>query len=381
MAYTRKTITTSSRKRRPRRRYSRRPTRRRRVSRRRRAVRPRKIKLTRYALGQIDPFDDRVYGAKIPDANTTPSSTTCVNDEVVITTDALNQLGVKAFRPWLKSQVVSGTPTAGSTWTWTAAFGGTQDSSRISNVTGNFNLVRPVCHGIRLSCPLPPTSVTGFVHIALYCARDSQSVTTWDLPVSISQMNQCVWYKRYPLAMLTQRTLTVVNKITDCGSSLYVDPASDRAAGGNSLQDITLNNEGFCTIIVAAEAAGVSTSAVAVESITHYEALPIFTGVITPSPAAEFNPSELSGVSRIASVTDATMFDGEQDRRMAGAINAVLEGAHNYMGEVAGAVYDSVRNAAYNVGYSAARGAAGYAASYFGGGGIPGVTNPRLLQY
>lgn len=380
MAYTRKTVTTSSRKRRPRRRFSRRPTRRRRVYRRRRAAGPRKIKLTRYALGQIDPFDDRVYGAKIPDANTTPSSTTCINDEVVLTTDAVNQLAVTAFRPWVVAQTVKGTAASANSWTWNASFGGSTNSSRLTNVTSNFNLVRPVCHGIRLSCPLAPTTVTGFVHIALYCARDSVNVTTWDYPVNISQLNQCIWYKRYPLAMLTQRTLTVVNKVTDCGATLYVDPNTDRAAGGSVNQDISLNNEGFCTIIVAIESAGISSTALAVESITHYEALPLFSGVLTPSPAADFNPAELSGVSRISSATDATMFDGEQDRRMGQAINAVIEGAGNAMGNLAGAIYNSVSSAAYNVGYSAARGAAGYAADYLGGG-LPGVTNPRLLQY
>lgn len=341
--------------------------------------RPQGIKISKYALGQIDPFDDRVYGAKVPDANTTPSATTVVNDEVVLTTDAVFQLAAKAFRPWVTSQTVQATAASANSWTWPAAFGGT-NSSRLSTITSNFNLIRPVAHGIRLSCPLAPTAVTGFCHVALYAGRDSNSVSTWDLPTTLSGLNQCIWYKRYPLAMLTQKSLTVVNKVTDCGATVYIDPASDRAAGASALLDMAFQNEGFTTIVVAIEAAGISSTALAVESITHYECLPSFSGVITPSPAADFNPAELSRVSRISSVTDATMMDGEQDRRMNVAVNAILEGANAAMGQVAGAIGTGLQNAAYRVGEAAVHSAAGYASRYFAGG-IPGVTNPRLLQY
>jgi len=339
-----------------------------------------RLKISKFALGQIDPFDDRVYGAKVPDANTTPSSTTVINDEITLTTDAAFQLAAKAFRPWVTSQSVAATAASANSWTWPALFGGATDSSRASTVKSNFNLIRPVAHGVRLSCPLAPTSVTGFCHVALYAGRDSTSVTTWDLPTSLSQLNQCIWYKRYPLAMLTQKTLTVVNKVTDCGSTVYIDPASDRASGGSVVLDMSFNNEGFTTIVVAIESAGVSSTSLAVESITHLEALPSFGGVITPTPAADFNPAELSRVSRISSVVDATLLDGEQDRRMNAAVNAILEGAGQAMGQVAANIGTGLQNAAYRFGEGAVQSAAGYASRYFAGG-IPGVTNPRLLQY
>jgi len=366
-----------------RRRSYRRPSYRRRVApyrRRRRApMRHPQISLSRFALGQIDPFDERVYGAKVPDANTTPSSTTVVNDEVVLTTDAVFQLAAKAFRPWVTAQTVTGVAASANSWTWPAAYAGT-NSSRLSNITANFNLIRPVSHGIRISCPLAPTTVTGFCHVALYAAKYSNAVSTWDLPVNLSQLNQCIWYKRYPLAMLTQKALTVVNKVTDCGSTVYIDPSSDRATGASAVLDMSFQNEGFCTIIVAVESGGISSTSLAVESITHYEGLPIFSGVITPSPAADFNPAELSRVSRISSGIDAVMFDGEQDRRMSGAVNAVLQGANNAMGQVGAVLGEIVSNVAYQAGGAAVRGAAGFASRYFNPG-IPGVTNPRLLPY
>lgn len=363
-----------------RRRYRRRYTRRRRPM-ARRAPRKKKVTLTKFMLGQINPFDERVLGAKIPDANTCPSSTVVAQDELPIPGDGLQTVAAYAFRPFLATNAVSATANSSSSWTWPATFGaGTNggDSTRKTAIVANYELVRTVAHGIRITCPVAPTSVTGFCHVALYCESVNAS-TTWVYPNNISQLQNCVWYKRYPLAMLTQKGLTVVNKITDCTSTMYFDPASTRASNNSGL---SLQQDGFCTILVVLEGIPLlTTNQVSVESIIHMEALTKPTGVITPSPAAEFSPQELQNVSRASAVIDATMFDGEEPSRIHQAVNAAVQGAHDAAGNFVNAAANAVTGAAYNFGYGAASAAVGAAGRYFGGGGLPGVTNARLTYH
>lgn len=360
-----------------RRRYRRRYARRRPTT-RRRVPKKKKVTLTKFMLGQINPFDDRVLGAKIPDANTTPSSTVVANDEWAIAGDGLNTLVGWAFRPWLNSQAVQAVASSGNSWTWPASFAdgvGGGNSARYSSIIGNYALARPVANGVRLTCPVAPTSVTGFCHVALYC-ESMFGATTWTYPTSLGQLNNCIWYKRYPLAMLTQKGLTVVNKITDCTASQYVDLTSDMAANASDLNKM---QDGMCAILVILEGVPLSTATqLSAEVITHYEALTKPSGVITPSPAAEFSPQELAGVSRVAATTDAVMFDGGEDRRIHEAVNAIVQGAHNAASYAVNAASDAVSSAAYNFGYGVASSAVNAAGAYFGGGGLPGVTNGRL---
>lgn len=338
-----------------------------------------KVKLTKFLLGQIDPFDERVAGAKIPDANTTPSSTSIVNDEVNINGGGIVALAGMAFNPFIKNTTVTANPASATSWTWPAAFAGT-DSSRLSAINTNYNAVRTVAHGVRLSCPVAPTSVTGFCHVALY-VQSLYGDTTWDLPVDLSGLNQCVWYKRYPLAMLTQRTLTIVNKITDCTSTMYMDSASDRASVVTSGNDMQLQTNGFGTIVVIVEGIPVSSATqLSAENIIHLECLPKFSGLITPSPAADYNPQELAATSRASSALDATTLQGEEDRRINQAVNAVLQGAQNAASGFADYVYGAAQQGAYNFGYGVVQGLAGVAGGMIGGG-IPGVTNMRLVPY
>lgn len=332
-----------------------------------------KVALTRFALGQIDPFDERVLGAKIPDANTTPSSTAVANDEWNLTSDVLQTCNAAAYRPFLANNYVQANPTTGAAWTWPASFSGF-GSTRQTAIQNNNNLIRVCAHGVRIACPVAPTLVTGFVHIGLY-AGSNLGKSTWDLPTSFAQMNQCVWYKRLPLATLTQRPMTIVNKFLDASSTIYHDPNSDGAATGT---DVTFQQTGFCDIIVALEGIPIGTATqLGVETIIHVEGLPKATGILTPSPAAEFNPAEMARVSRIASVTDATMMQGDEDRHYAAAYDAVVAGVQDAAGQVAGAIGEGLRGVAYGVGQGAVHAAANLAAGMLAPG-LPGVTNARL---
>lgn len=317
--------------------------------------------LSRFTLANINPFDSRADGAKVPDSNTYPSIPLKIEDEFTLTTDAVNGLAVRAFRPYVKGTVVSGTASGASSWTWAAAYGGTTDSTRQNSVQSNTTFIRPVAHGIRLYAPTAPTSTTGFVHVCIF--PQSELGTTWAFPSTISAMNNAMFYQRFPLAMLTQKSVTVVNKFLDVSATRYVDPASDVAAQAT---DVTFQTEGWAAIIVAVESTGTSTNALVVESLIHLEGIPWVSGVNAATPAAPFSIQSLESVSRMAGQTPAAFVQGEEETYF------------NQAAQAAGAGMRSVLNSYVGpVAYAAGRYAANAGLNYVGRG-ISGVTSSRL---
>lgn len=345
-----------------------RSTRRRRVGVRTNAVRRRP--LSKFTLANINPFDQNADGCKIPDANTYPSTSVRVEDEVTSTTDAVYGVFAQAFRPYPTATKITATAASASSWSWTAAYGGASNSSRLSSITSNYSLVRPVAHGLKLYCPAASTTITGFVHVCVYA--QSEIGTTWSYPTSISQMNNCMFYQRFPLSLLTQKSVTVVNKFLDTSATRYVDPSSDVAAQAT---DMTFQTEGWGAIIVAVESAPVSTSALTLELITHLECTPLASGLNSATPAAPYNIESLQNVSRVAGRTPASFVQGEEESYLQAAANALGRGAYDFLGSTASRY-------AYSAGRAAAQAGFGYAFRRFGNrymaSGIPGVTNYRL---
>lgn len=349
-------------------RYRRRaPARRKRaVRRRRRGVRynlrqaPR-ARMSKFVLANIDPFNPNADGCKIPDANTYPSSAIRAEDELTQNADGTYGVTVSAFRPYVTGYRVAGTAASASTWTWTAAYGGTTNSTRQSGIVNNYELVRPVAHGIRIYCPAAATTITGFVHVCVYA--QNLGGTTWSFPTTIAQMNNCMFYQRYPLSMLTQKSVTVVNKFLDTSATRYLDPASDIASAES---DLTFQTEGWGAIIVAVEGAPLGASAITIENVIHLEALPLPSGINSASPAAPYNISSLETVSRVAGHTPASFVQGEEDSYLAQAANAIGQGAYSVLGD-----------AIPRFGYAAGRYAASAGLRYVGGG-LAGITGARL---
>lgn len=257
---------------------------------------------------------------------------------------------------------MSATQATSNTWTWSAAFGGTTDSTRLAQIVGNYALVRPAAHGIRITAPTASTTTTGYIHICIYAPNFKG--TTWSFPQTISQMNNCMNYVRYPLSALTQRGLTVVNKFLDASASRYTDPASDVAG---TQTDMSFQTEGWGTIIVAVEAAPINTVAISVESIVHLEATPLFTGINSATPAAAYNVIDLEKVSRAAARMPATVVEGQESSAFQDAFAAMSSGAARARG-----AYNSIPAPLRDWAWNRARGAMS--------SGLPGVTDFNRLS-
>jgi len=305
--------------------------------------------LTKYELCNLNPFDARCMGAKIPDSNTQPSETTIDENRIVITTDALGNAATKAFNPNLVVNAVNSVVATPTTWTWNAAYGGQVNSANAASIIAEYSGLRPVGHGIRIACSSAPLNVTGFVHICI-SPIPTFAASTWALPTSITQMTNQPWYKRFTLASLTQRSVTVVNKFLDASATRYTDPNSDWVA---QTSDVEFQFAGsWCSIIIAVEGAPVSTSPVTVDTISHFEGLPKIGTNNSSTPAAQYNVRELEEVSRIATSHPGTFQEGEE----AGLIASALRSLTGHLTQTPGWSMAPI-------------------------GGIPGVNTPRLTSY
>lgn len=326
---------------------------------------PKYIKKSKFLLAQIDPFQNNVLGCKIPDSNTYPSHAfRCDDTYPAVTTDA-NGLRALAYIPTLHGQQIAHTAGTATSWTWSAGYGGTADSQRLNAVVANYTLMRPVAHGLRINCPGATTTMTGNLHIAIVGYSDFNK-TTWNLPVNITQMSNCMFYSRYPLAALTQQSVTVVNKFLDCSSTHYRDPNS-LTVGSSGEVDVQQN--GWAAIVVCVEGAPTALPILEVENVLHIEAIPRIDGLSTATPAAPYDIGVLEGVSRMAGETPAAFTDQGRAGYLSQVATALGQGARDY------------GNAAFrNVVLPAAYAYGQYAANRAFGFGIPGVTNMRNLS-
>lgn len=272
--------------------------------------------LSQYQLAQIDAFDPRAVGVKIPDSNTTPSCGVLVSDDMNLTSPGTNNAVCYALQPSINTTLITSlSNTSAVAWTWDVAFAGVTKSNKYTSIGANFDLIRPVAHGVRISSSLPSTSAAGFVHIAVYPSRTSKA--TWDFPTSFAAMADCMWYTRITLSSLTQTPYVIQNKFLDCTAQRYID-AQDAGVSkqGDNPTAATINDSRYgriqvanewCTILIALEGTAVGgalTVPLSAETLVHYEALPAPGGVQAGGPAAAFDPPDLQGASAIGSQTN-----------------------------------------------------------------------------
>ena len=326
-----------------------------------------------FLMAQIDPFLPVVRGVKVPDANTMESGTVQVQDEATLNTVA-TQVNGWIFNPALTSYVVPGTSGAGS-WTWPATYGGGLDVSTLAQFQAAYTATRCVAHGIRLSCLLAPTTVTGFVHVAVY-APGTFGAPTWPFPTTIAAMRDLPHYRKVTLASLTQNPLTVVNKFLDQTAFRYIDSNETNAGYNNSSRMVFQVTHSWASIIVAIEGAPTA-SALGVEVVQHHEALARAGTSNGSSPAAPPQPAVMNAAANIAADAQATHFESEQGSVFQQASDAVQNGVRAGAENVLNAAAPHLGRMAEHAVYGATAAVINYGVSR--AGGMPGINNQNRL--
>jgi len=318
-----------------------------------------KFRLPKFFLAQIDPFNSEVTNVRVPDESTAPSSAFNIFDENNMTVStATGYASAVFFTPGL-NVMTSGTGTGSASWSWSASYGGTTATSKITAIQAQYSLLRPVSHGIKLSCPLAPTSTAGFVHMCLY-TLDTYAASSWTLPTTLSQMTECPFYRRITLASLTQNPIVISNKFLDQTAFRYVDTSSNE---NTSTSSNTFHVPfSWMGVLVCIEGHGLTTNSTIcnVQSICHFEGQSKYGGLNTDGTAEPGNNTVMENTANISSQTSPSFVEGgvEAAQRMAAA-------AGEFVNRVAG-------NVAGNAAYGFAAGASGQ--SYGPPNVIPGIS-------
>lgn len=333
----------------------------------------------KFALAQLDPFEPRCLGAKIPDSNTMPSIANSDVDIVPFQQPASNGvfLGTAYLPGYYSSFCRSDESTTAITWP--ASF---FTRRNYANVRDSLEAIRPVAHAIRMVSGLAPTTATGFVHIGLDVESrfsDLPTGTNPDFPTTIAQMSGLPFYKRVTLASLTQSPLTVINKWIDDSAFRYQDPREgpnlgdgSMTSGGKPQQNLNFY-QSWATIIVIVEGAPSGVSPLSVEHLLLTEALPKKTAFVLGTQAAPNSPGLISAVSTMQSETDFAHTEAEQESYIQRGLNEISRGAAA-AGEQ---VFESVAvPLLQRFGYAAGMTASAMAVNAMTGrGGIAGVNN------
>lgn len=319
-----------------------------------RKAKPVRSVISQFLAAQLDPFDERSYGVRVPDDNTAPSSAFNTYDEYPLPLDGTNPTFAVcwAFFPNPTMNLVPSTAAAAASWTWPATFGSASATGKLSAIVAQYQVIRPVSHGIKVSSGLNPTSVTGFAHFALY-AMSTFGKTTYALPTTIAQLADCPWYKRVPLATLTQNPMIVCNKFLDQTAFRYIDAASSEQI--NAIKGTFQIPNQWMVLLVAVSAcsSAASTVAMVAEDLVHYEGCSIYTGLQMDQPAAMPSASTIEHTARVSGRTDASFTQAEQGSRISAAL-ASASPTGTYLGDVASRVVDRYAPAAASAVYNAA---------------------------
>jgi len=356
---------------------------RRRLSRRRPNARnPRHVAVSltptsRFVLAQMDPFDPKALGAKVPDSNTMPSLANCDTDlnsfPIPIST---GNLLACAFAPSYRSSFNTAAQGGVAAVSWPSFYSSRRNYNNIQN---SLEAIRPVAHAVRISSPLAPTSTVGFVHIGLSVESSWNEVAGSDFPYpsTINEMAGLSYYKRVTLASLTQSPLTIINKWIDETGFRYDDPRAiyNQTTSATVLnpQVLKFQNSWAVIIIMVEGQTNTTASCLSVEHILHSEAIPKKDSFILGSAAAPNSPGTMAAVSTMTGESDFSHTEAGQESYIAQTLGAFVDGARNagenVMSEV---VLPVAQHAGRVAGHTAVNMAVG---AIVGLGGIAGVNN------
>lgn len=335
----------------------------------------------KFALAQLDPFEPKCLGAKIPDTNTVPSIANADTDQVTLAGPSTNgNLIAIAFNPSYQSAINAATEGAGSV-SWTTTFSKRRNAD---NVVASVEAIRPVAHAVRMVSPLAPTSTTGFVHVGISVESRVNSAVgvAPDYPTTVNQMTGLAHYKRFTLASLTQSPVTIINKWIDEIAFRYEDPRTTYAFVGSASTPNTSQlqfQSGWGTLIVMVEGQPTTaTTPISFEHLLLTECLPRKDAWVLGTQAAPNSPGTMSAVSVMTSETDFAHTEAQQDTYIQEGLRAFERGAsvagERVWNDVAAPLLTRFGNAVVNTGVAMAFNAIS------GRGGISGVnSNPGRL--
>lgn len=342
----------------------------------------------KFALAQLDPFDPRALGAKVPDSNSIPSLANSDVDQVAIPTVSGQNVRAMAFWPtYTDATLLSGyvnTAVNVPLWDTAAATGYTPaalaNRRNAINVAAAIEGIRPVAHAIRISSSLASTTATGFVHVGLATeSRLTASGSTWELPTTVAEMTGLAHYKRFTISSLTQSPITIINKWIDDTAFRYNLPTSRNVATNSTGSHSSFEfggSWGQLVVFLEGAIAG-NTSVVSVEHILLSEMIPRKDSFVLGTSAAPNSPQAMGAVSAMVAEQDFAHTEDDQQSYMQRGVDALRRGAQA-QGERAFAelaIPVAERIGAYAVNY-----AIGTGLSLIASRGIPGVNaNPQRL--
>lgn len=329
----------------------------------------RKFQLPKFMMAQIDPFHPDSYNVRVPDESTAPSSAFYLFDSTNLRV-VINATNAAAsyFYPSCAAVCATSTEVSSATWAWPAAYGGVQAPSRTALAQAQYSVARPVAHGVKIACPLAPTSVTGFCHIALY-TLDLFGNATWTLPTTVSQMTECPFYRRVTLASLTQTPLVVVNKYLDQTAFRYTDTGSNEALDAPKGAFHVPGSWMGIMVVVEGHTVAAGTSIVNVETICHLEGQSKFGGLNTDGQAEQGNIYVQQQAANASSRASPSYMENSQE-----AFSRAANMASNFVGNAASVAGQGFASGVVNA-------VGGAVANAMGGQGMDGVNdNPDRLS-
>lgn len=336
----------------------------------------------KFALAQLDPFEERCIGAKVPDSNTMPSLAHGDVDQIPLPPPtAANNLVAIAFNPSYVSARIVATQSSSTAVVWDGSFNTRRNFTKMA---ANIEAYRPVAHAIRLSCGLSPTATTGFVHMGICVENRINNDSTANIPnypVNVDQMTGLAHYRRITLASLTQSPITALNKwIDDAGFSYDAFQTAYSFQGSSGVISTQSNNlqQHWGTLIVMVEGAPTGSNVLNIEHLLLSELLPQKDGFIIGTQAAPNSPGTMSTVSSMVGDTPFTHTEAEQESYIQRGLDAVQQGAavagEQVFQNVAVPLLQRVGANAVGLATNLAIGA------IVGRGGLPGVnSNPNRL--
>jgi len=335
----------------------------------------------------MDPFDPKARGVRVPDESTAPSSSFKLYDQSIVAPNGTgnNNAAMSLFFPnvqrYCKKQGTTNSPTT-ITWdpTWPV---NTDFPSKRASVVAQYSVSRPVSHGVRLACPLAPTAVTGFAHIALITIdlfgpdgdNPAALAAAGKLPTTVGDMRELPHYRRVTLASLTQEPLTIVNKYLDQTAFRYTSTQSDELttlADGQEKGTFHVPSSWMAVVVMIeghGQAAG--STVLTAENICHFEGQTKTAGLNSDDTAETANPDAFDGTSSAAGQSRASWFTSEQG-------TAVSEFVGNLQSWLTNFGRTASRAAARDVGRVAANAGRKYMTSWVAG--MPGINNLGRLN-